>query len=114
MKAISRPFTGIINGTTQVVLVFQRDYTLGGPLDDARTWLDAAQRLLPAYAQAQGHLAEVESELGETETAIARLSRLAISSDGTTRRNLRAFSARWGAWMNRYIGASLPLRATTN
>jgi hypothetical protein len=36
---------------------------------------------VPAYAPALGHLAEIEAELGETETAIARLSPLAIASD---------------------------------
>ena len=35
----------------------------------------------PTYAPAQGHLAEIEAELGEIETAIARLYPLAISSD---------------------------------
>src|SRR5258706_9186096 len=35
-------------------------------LEDARTSFDAARRRVPAYAPAQGHLAEVEAELGET------------------------------------------------
>ena len=35
----------------------------------------------PAYAPAQGHLAEVEAALGETDSAIARLRPLTISSD---------------------------------
>ena len=52
-----------------------------GRLDDARTWFDAARRRVPAYAPAQGHLAEVEAELGEVDTAVARLLPLAMSSD---------------------------------
>jgi tetratricopeptide (TPR) repeat protein len=52
-----------------------------GDLDRARTWLSAAHRRLPAYAPAQGHLAEVEAALGETETALARLRPLTASSD---------------------------------
>ena len=52
-----------------------------GDLDRARTWLGAAHRRLPAYAPAQGHLAEVEAALGEIETALARLRPLTVSSD---------------------------------
>jgi thioredoxin-like negative regulator of GroEL len=52
-----------------------------GELDDARASFDAARRLVPAYAPAQGHLAEVEAELGEVESAVARLYSLALSSD---------------------------------
>jgi len=52
-----------------------------GRLDDARTSFDAARRRVPAYAPAQGHLAEVEAELGETESALARLHSLVASSD---------------------------------
>ena len=50
-------------------------------LDDARRSFGAAGRRVPAYAQAQGHLAEVEAQLGETESAIASLRSLAASSD---------------------------------
>ena len=63
------------------------DFQLGlmwmnkGRLDDARTLFDAARRRVPAYAPAQGHLAEVEAELGQTESALARLYSLAASSD---------------------------------
>jgi len=63
------------------------DFQLGlmwmnkGRLDDARTSFDAARRRVPAYAPAQGHLAEVEAELGQTESALARLYSLAVSSD---------------------------------
>ena len=63
------------------------DFQLGlmwmnkGRLDDARTSFDAARRRVPAYAPAQGHLAEIEAELGETESALARLRSLAASSD---------------------------------
>ena len=52
-----------------------------GDLRRARDWFMAAWRRLPAYAPAEGHLAEVEADLGEPETAIARLRRLADSSD---------------------------------
>ena len=63
------------------------DFQLGlmwmnnGCTDQARTWFETALRRVPAYAPAQGHLAEVEAELGDIETAIARLHPLAISSD---------------------------------
>src|SRR6266436_9740708 len=63
------------------------DFQLGlmwmnkGRLDDARTSFDAARCRVPAYAPAQGHLAEIEAELGETESALARLHSLAVSSD---------------------------------
>src|SRR5258705_13026463 len=50
-------------------------------LDDARNSFDAARRRVPAYAPAQGHLAEIEAELGEIESSVARLSSLAASSD---------------------------------
>jgi len=50
-------------------------------LDDARRLFDTARRRVPAYAQAQGHLAEVEAELGEIDSAIASLRSLAESSD---------------------------------
>jgi tetratricopeptide (TPR) repeat protein len=52
-----------------------------GDLHQARRWLSAAQRRLPDYAPAQGHLAEVEAALGETDSAIARLRLLTITSD---------------------------------
>ena len=63
------------------------DFQLGlmwmneGRLDDARKSFEAAWRRVPAYAQAQGHLAEVEAELGEVDSAISRLHSLAASSD---------------------------------
>ena len=53
------------------------DFQLGlmwmneGRLDDARSSFDAARRRVPAYAPAQGHLAEVEAELGEINSAVA-------------------------------------------
>jgi tetratricopeptide (TPR) repeat protein len=50
-------------------------------LEDARTWFDAARRRVPAYAAARGHLAEVEGELDEIDTAISRLYPMAESSD---------------------------------
>ena len=52
-----------------------------GDLTRARDWLLAAWRRVPAYKPAEGHLAEVEAEMGEPETAIARLRRLADDSD---------------------------------
>jgi tetratricopeptide (TPR) repeat protein len=52
-----------------------------GQLEDARMSFDTARRRVPAYAPAQGHLAEVEAELGESESALARLRSLAASSD---------------------------------
>ena len=52
-----------------------------GNLDRARDYLRAARRYVPAYAPAQGHLAEVEAGLGNIATAIALLQPLAISSD---------------------------------
>jgi tetratricopeptide (TPR) repeat protein len=63
------------------------DFQLGlmwmneGGLDDALKSFEAAQRRVPAYAPAQGHLAEVEAQLGEIDSAIARLYPLALSSD---------------------------------
>jgi tetratricopeptide (TPR) repeat protein len=50
-------------------------------LDQARTCFETAISRIPAYAAAQGHLAEVEAGLGEGEAAIARLYALAASSD---------------------------------
>jgi tetratricopeptide (TPR) repeat protein len=50
-------------------------------LDDAGKSFDAARHRVPAYAQAQGHLAEVEAQLGEIESAVASLHSLASSSD---------------------------------
>jgi tetratricopeptide (TPR) repeat protein len=50
-------------------------------LNQARMCFEAAIRRVPAYAAAQGHLAEVEADLGNVEPALARLCRLAVSSD---------------------------------
>jgi tetratricopeptide (TPR) repeat protein len=52
-----------------------------GELDRARDHLSAARSYVPAYVPAQGHLAEVEAELGNIEAAIALLRPLAQSSD---------------------------------
>ena len=52
-----------------------------GDLLAARAWFDAAQRRVPAYAPAQGHLAEVDAALGDRQAAIDRLRPLAVSSD---------------------------------
>ena len=64
-------------------LDFQRAHLwlVQGDLTRARDWLLAAWCRVPAYAPAEGHLAEVEAEMGEPETAIARLRRLADVSD---------------------------------
>ena len=50
-------------------------------LNEARTCFRTAVRRVPAYAAAQGHLAEVDADLGETEAAIGRLIPLASSCD---------------------------------
>ena len=47
----------------------------------ARTWIGSAVRRLPAYVPAQGHLAELDADRGDTGAAIARLRPLALSSD---------------------------------
>lgn len=63
------------------------DFQLGlmwmyaGRVEDARKAFESAVRYVSAYAPAQGHLAEVEAQLGETESAIARLNSLVLSSD---------------------------------
>jgi tetratricopeptide (TPR) repeat protein len=64
-------------------LEFQRGHMWQehGDLWRARGWFMAAWRRLPAYAQAEGHLAEVEAALGERAIAIARLMGLASASD---------------------------------
>jgi tetratricopeptide (TPR) repeat protein len=48
-------------------------------LERARTWLAAAQARLPQYAQAAGHLAEVEAALGRVDRAVALLEPLAAT-----------------------------------
>ena len=65
------------------LLDFQRGlmWLAQGDLRRALTWFEAAVRRVPAYAPAQGHLAEVEAALGEPDSAIARLRPLTISSD---------------------------------
>lgn len=65
------------------LLAFQRGlmWLTEGDLQKAHTWFEASIRLLPAYAQAQGHLAEVQAALGEPEAAIVRLLQLTTSSD---------------------------------
>jgi tetratricopeptide (TPR) repeat protein len=50
-------------------------------LEEARTCFEAAIARVPAYAAAQGHLAEVEADLGNPESALTRLYPLAVSSD---------------------------------
>src|SRR6516162_2629798 len=50
-------------------------------LNQARACFEAAISRVPAYAAAQGHLAEVEADLGNPDAALARLYPLAGSSD---------------------------------
>jgi tetratricopeptide (TPR) repeat protein len=52
-----------------------------GDFDRARDLLTAARRYVAAYVPAQGHLAEVEAELGNAESAVALLCPLATISD---------------------------------
>jgi tetratricopeptide (TPR) repeat protein len=52
-----------------------------GRLDRARRFFERAHRLVPGYAPAEGHLAEVEAELGDVDSALARLFWLAGLSD---------------------------------
>ncbi len=65
------------------LLDFQRGHMwmAQGDLHRARGWLCAACDLLPVYATAAGHLAEVDAQLGESEQAIERLRALAVFSD---------------------------------
>jgi tetratricopeptide (TPR) repeat protein len=52
-----------------------------GEWKKAQNLLQFAVQRLPASAPAQGHLAEVEAEIGNAEDAVARLYPLAMSSD---------------------------------
>jgi tetratricopeptide (TPR) repeat protein len=61
----------------QLGLMWMRQHRL----NEARTCFRTAVQRVPAFAAAQGHLAEVDAELGETEAAIGRLIPLATSSD---------------------------------
>ncbi len=65
------------------LLDFQRGHMWleEGDLHQARIWFESALRSLPAYAAADGHLAEIEAALGAPEGAVARLLTLATSSD---------------------------------
>jgi tetratricopeptide (TPR) repeat protein len=47
----------------------------------ARAWFHAAVGLVPVYAPALGHLAEVDAALGALDAAVDRLRRLSESSD---------------------------------
>lgn len=79
----SRAHYGAVSPFPLAMLDFQRGRMRmeGGDLHHARTWFSAAFRRVPAYAPAQGHLAEVEDALGEHGVALDRLASLAISSD---------------------------------
>ncbi len=63
------------------------DFQLGlmwmneGRLQEAHHAFEAAWRRVPAFAAANGHLAEVEASLGEVDSAVARLSSLVVTSD---------------------------------
>jgi tetratricopeptide (TPR) repeat protein len=50
-------------------------------LTTARAWFHAAVGLVPVYAPALGHIAEVDAALGALDAAVDRLRRLAESSD---------------------------------
>jgi tetratricopeptide (TPR) repeat protein len=65
------------------LLDFQRGlmWMARGELHCALTWFESAVRRLPAYAPAQGHMAEVQAALGESEAGIARLLPFTTSSD---------------------------------
>jgi tetratricopeptide (TPR) repeat protein len=64
------------------MLLFQRGHLwMSRDLEQAHASFEVAVRLLPAYAPAQGHLAEVEAALGDVESALARLLPLTQSSD---------------------------------
>jgi tetratricopeptide (TPR) repeat protein len=54
---------------------------IDGNLKAARTWFDASRHRVPAYAPALGHLAEIDTALGDHQAAIDRLRPLASSSD---------------------------------
>jgi tetratricopeptide (TPR) repeat protein len=63
-------------------LEFQRGHMwMARDLDRARHWLAAASERLPRFAQAAGHLAEVDYALGNRTAAIASLRRLAAAAD---------------------------------
>ena len=65
------------------LLDFQRGHMWmrEGALAVAQRWFLSAVGLLPLYAPAQGHLAEVEADLGQVEAALARLLPLTRTSD---------------------------------
>ena len=65
------------------LLDFQRGRMWLGQDDPqrARGWFSAAAQRVPAYAPAQGHLAETDAALGVAEAAIARLRPLTVSAD---------------------------------
>jgi tetratricopeptide (TPR) repeat protein len=65
------------------LLSFQRGHMWmsGRDRERARSWFELAVRLVPAYAPAQGHLAEVEAALGDVDAAVPRLLPLTSSSD---------------------------------
>ena len=65
------------------MLDFQRGHMwmVKGDLGAATIWFQSAVRRVPDFAPAQGHLAEVEMELGEMKSALERLRSLTRKSD---------------------------------
>ncbi len=64
-------------------LEFQRGHMWmrHGDLKRAHDWFLSAWQRVPSYAQAEGHLAEIEHELGQHDAAIAKLTSLAAVAD---------------------------------
>ena len=87
-----------------------------GRPEDARESFEAALRSVPAYAPAQGHLAEVEAQLGETEFRACPpvLAGGVIATTLITLRNSRAFSGTPAVTTSPGTGAGSPRRVTTN
>jgi tetratricopeptide (TPR) repeat protein len=83
MFAASRAHYRTVSPFPLAQLDFQRGrmWLSQGQHRRARGSLEAAVTRVPAYAPAQGHLAETEAALGECNTAIARLRPLADSTD---------------------------------
>ena len=82
LESQSRDYRGV-SPFPLAILNFQRGlmWMNNGRLDDAKIYFAAARRYVPQYAPAQGHLAEVEAQLGDTEFAINRLFPLARYSE---------------------------------
>ena len=85
-------------------------------LERARAWLAAAHARLPQYAQARGHLAEVEAALGNVDRAVALLEPLAATRRGSRLCGAARAHPRRGRPRRRRRGrgASARPRATTS